>query len=81
MNLLNKKDYKLYSNFLNTLAKDLNKFYFSKLKHHSFGAVLKFQDNFSSYSFFFINLNNICLFTILAQMQKIQIKYFQFLVL
>ena len=27
MNLLNKKDYKLYSNFLNTLAKDLNKFY------------------------------------------------------
>ena len=31
MNLLNKKDYKLYSNFLNTLAKDLNKFYFSKL--------------------------------------------------
>ena len=45
MNLLNKKDYKLYSNFLNTLAKDLNKFYFSKLnktrihpyrgRHHS----------------------------------------------
>ena len=31
MNLLNKKDYKLYSNFLNTLAKDLNKFYFSKV--------------------------------------------------
>ena len=31
MNLLNKKDYKLYSNFLNTLAKDLNKFYYSKL--------------------------------------------------
>jgi len=31
MNLLNKRDYKLYSNFLNTLAKDLNKFYYSKL--------------------------------------------------
>jgi len=31
MNLLNTNDYKLYSNFLNTLAKDLNKFYFSKL--------------------------------------------------
>jgi fructose-1,6-bisphosphatase/inositol monophosphatase family enzyme len=31
MNLLNKKDYKLYSNFLNILAKDLNKFYYSKL--------------------------------------------------
>ena len=31
MNLLNIKDYKLYSNFLNTLAKDLNKFYYSKL--------------------------------------------------
>jgi len=31
MNLLSGKEYKLYSNFLNTLAKDLNKFYFSKL--------------------------------------------------
>ena len=31
MNLLNMRDYKLYSNFLHTLAKDLNKFYFSKL--------------------------------------------------
>ena len=31
MNLLDKKDYKLYSNFLNILAKDLNKFYYSKL--------------------------------------------------
>ena len=31
MNLLNKKDYKLYSNFLNTLAKDLNKFYYLNL--------------------------------------------------
>ena len=32
MNLLIAKEYKLYSNFLNTLAKDLNKFYYSKLK-------------------------------------------------
>ena len=31
MNLLNTKKYKIYANFLNTLAKDLNKFYFSKL--------------------------------------------------
>ena len=31
MNLLNAKEYKTYSNFLNNLAKDLNKFYFSKL--------------------------------------------------
>jgi len=31
MNLLNAKEYKIYSNFLNNLAKDLNKFYFSKL--------------------------------------------------
>ena len=31
MNLLSVKEYKLYSNFLNTLAKDLNKFYYSKL--------------------------------------------------
>ena len=31
MTLLNSKEYKLYSNFLNTLAKDLNKFYYSKL--------------------------------------------------
>ena len=31
MNLLNTKEYKLYSHFLNTLAKDLNKFYYSKL--------------------------------------------------
>lgn len=31
MNLLNKEEYKRYSNFLNTLAKDLNRFYFSKL--------------------------------------------------
>ena len=31
MNLLSTKEYKLYSNFLNTLAKDLNKFYYSKL--------------------------------------------------
>ena len=31
MNLLNSKEYKLYGNFLNTLAKDLNKFYYSKL--------------------------------------------------
>jgi len=31
MNLLNAKEYKIYANFLNTLAKDLNKFYFSKL--------------------------------------------------
>ena len=31
MNLLDTKEYKIYANFLNTLAKDLNKFYFSKL--------------------------------------------------
>jgi histidinol phosphatase-like enzyme (inositol monophosphatase family) len=31
MNILNKKEYRIYANFLNTLAKDLNKFYFSKL--------------------------------------------------
>tara|TARA_B110000238_G_scaffold161857_1_gene175984 strand:- start:359 stop:847 length:489 start_codon:yes stop_codon:yes gene_type:complete len=31
MNLLSPKEYKLYSNFLNILAKDLNKFYYSKL--------------------------------------------------
>ena len=31
MNLLNAKEYRLYSYFLNTLAKDLNKFYYSKL--------------------------------------------------
>jgi len=31
MNLLNVNEYKVYANFLNNLAKDLNKFYFSKL--------------------------------------------------
>ena len=31
MNLLNSKEYKLYTNFLNSLAKDLTKFYYSKL--------------------------------------------------
>jgi len=31
MNLLNVKEYWIYANFLNILAKDLNKFYFSKL--------------------------------------------------
>ena len=31
MKLLSAKEYKLYSNFLNILAKDLNKFYYSKL--------------------------------------------------
>jgi len=31
MKLLNAKEYRIYSNFLNNLAKDLNKFYFSKL--------------------------------------------------
>ena len=31
MNLLNVKEYKLYANFLNTLAKDLSKFYYLKL--------------------------------------------------
>ena len=31
MSLLSVKEYKLYSNFLNTLAKDLNKFYYLKL--------------------------------------------------
>ena len=31
MSLLSVKEYKLYSNFLNILAKDLNKFYYSKL--------------------------------------------------
>jgi len=31
MNLLSAKEYMLYSNFLNTLAKELNKFYYSKL--------------------------------------------------
>ena len=31
MNLLTAKEYRLYANFLNTLAKDLDKFYFSKL--------------------------------------------------
>ena len=31
MTLLSGREYKLYSNFLNTLAKDLNKFYYSKL--------------------------------------------------
>ncbi|WP_415307865.1 inositol monophosphatase family protein [Candidatus Pelagibacter sp. Uisw_099_02] len=31
MNLLSVKEYNLYSNFLNILAKDLNKFYYSKL--------------------------------------------------
>ena len=33
MSLLNSKEYKLYSNFLNTLAKNLNKFYYSKLNN------------------------------------------------
>ena len=31
MSLLSVKEYKLYSNFLNTLAKDLNKFYIQNL--------------------------------------------------
>ncbi len=31
MNLLNTKEYRIYASFLNNLAKDLNKFYFSKL--------------------------------------------------
>ena len=31
MSSLNSNEYKLYANFLNTLAKDLNKFYYSKL--------------------------------------------------
>jgi len=31
MNLLNTKEYRMYANFLDNLAKDLNKFYFSKL--------------------------------------------------
>ena len=31
MNLLNEKEYRIYSNFLCNLAKDLNRFYFSKL--------------------------------------------------
>ena len=31
MNLLQTKEYKLYASFLNTLAKDLNRFYYSKL--------------------------------------------------
>ena len=31
MSLLSVKEHKLYSNFLNILAKDLNKFYYSKL--------------------------------------------------
>ena len=31
MNLLKAKEYRIYANFLNNLAKDLNKFYFSKL--------------------------------------------------
>ena len=31
MNLLNVKEYRMYANFLNILAKDLNKFYFSEL--------------------------------------------------
>jgi fructose-1,6-bisphosphatase/inositol monophosphatase family enzyme len=31
MSLLNVKEYRLYANFLNTLAKDLSKFYYSKL--------------------------------------------------
>ena len=38
MNLLNTKN--IYANFLNNLAKDLNKFYFSKLIKH-----LKYQIN------------------------------------
>src|SRR5210317_2660559 len=33
MSLLSVKEYKLYSNFLNTLAKNLNKFYYSKLNN------------------------------------------------
>ena len=31
MKLLNTKEYRMYANFLNNLAEDLNKFYFSKL--------------------------------------------------
>jgi len=31
MDLLNTKEYRIYANFLNNLAKDLNKFYYSKL--------------------------------------------------
>ena len=31
MSLLNSEEYKLFANFLNILAKDLNKFYYSKL--------------------------------------------------
>ena len=42
MNLLNAKEYKIYSNFLNNLAKDLNKFYFSKL-NKTFKVTNKIQ--------------------------------------
>ena len=31
MNLLNSKEYKLYANFLNKLAKELTTYYYSKL--------------------------------------------------
>ena len=31
MGILNSKEYRLYANFLNKLAKDLTKYYYSKL--------------------------------------------------
>ena len=43
MNLLNAKEYKIYSNFLNNLAKDLNKFYFLKL-NRTFKVSNKIKD-------------------------------------
>ena len=36
MKILNPKEYKIYANFLNVLAKDLTRFYYSKL-NRAFG--------------------------------------------
>jgi len=44
MELLNEKKCRIYANFLNTLAKDLNKFYFSKL-NKTFKVFNKIQGN------------------------------------
>ena len=44
MELLNEKKCRIYANFLNTLAKDLNKFYFSKL-NKTFKVSNKIQGN------------------------------------
>ena len=46
MSLSNLKKYKIYVNFLSTLAKDLNKFYYLKLKK-KFKISNKLKNNLS----------------------------------